>query len=222
VPQIAEIARREKLWLHVDAAYAGSATIEPSLRWLWNGVEAADSIVVNPHKWLFTPIDCSVLYTRKPDVLRQTFSLIPEYLKTSDTAEVNYMDYGLQLGRRFRALKLWMVMEHYGLDHMRAVIRDHIAYAQRLASELTRRGDIELLAPQSFSVVVFRKIVRDARGAIDETASEQVSSELLERMNASGRLFVSHTRLRGRFGIRVAIGNGATQWEHVARVLEFL
>jgi aromatic-L-amino-acid decarboxylase len=221
LPQIAEIAQREKMWLHVDAAYAGSATIEPSLRWLWDGIEAADSIVVNPHKWLFTPIDCSVLYTRKPDVLRQTFSLIPEYLKTSDSAEVNYMDYGLQLGRRFRALKLWMVMEHYGTDRICAVIRGHIGCAQRLASELSKRNDIELLAPQSFSVVVFRKVVRNG-GSIDEVASEQATSELLERMNASGRLFVSHTRLRNRYGIRVAIGNGATQWEHVARVLEFL
>ncbi|HEX9407958.1 MAG TPA: pyridoxal-dependent decarboxylase, partial [Thermoanaerobaculia bacterium] len=211
LPQIAAIARREKIWLHVDAAYAGSATIVPELRWLWNGIEGADSVVVNPHKWLFTPIDCSVLYTRKPDVLRQTFSLIPEYLKTSDSAEVNYMDYGLQLGRRFRALKLWMVMEHYGLQRMRAVIRDHIGFAQRLAAELTKRDDIELLAPQSFSVVVFRK-----------KSGDGATAELIERMNASGRLFVSHTRLKNCLGIRVAIGNGATRWEHVARVLEFL
>ncbi|HJT16698.1 MAG TPA: pyridoxal-dependent decarboxylase [Thermoanaerobaculia bacterium] len=211
LPQIAGIAKREKMWLHVDAAYAGSATIVPELRWLWKGIEAADSIVVNPHKWLFTPIDCSVLYTRKPDVLRQTFSLIPEYLKTTDSAEVNYMDYGLQLGRRFRALKLWMIMEHYGLEHLRGVIRDHIAFAQRLAAELKKRDDIELLAPQMFSVVVFRKKSGDA-----------ATQQLLDRMNASGRLFVSHTRLKDKLGIRVAIGNGATQWEHVARVLEFL
>ena len=222
LPAIAAIAAREKIWLHVDAAYAGSATVEPSFRWLWEGIGGADSIVVNPHKWLFTPIDCSVLYTRRPDVLRQTFSLVPEYLKTTDTAEVNYMDYGLQLGRRFRALKLWMVMEHYGMERLRAVIRDQVGFAQRLAAELKEREEIELLAPQMFSVIVFRRIVRASNGAIDETASERASTELLERMNASGRLFVSHTRLRGRFGIRVAIGNGATQWEHVARVLEFL
>src|SRR3954452_4464066 len=217
VPAIAEIAQRETMWLHVDSAYAGSATIVPELRFIWDGVEHADSIVVNPHKWLFTPIDCSVLYTKKPDVLRETFSLIPEYLKTTDSAEVNYMDYGLQLGRRFRALKLWMIMEHSGLERMRAVIRDHVAYAKRLADELRTRDDVELIAPQMFSVVVFRKVVRG-----DEAASERATIEAMERMNASGRLFVSHTKLRGKYGIRVAIGNGATEWEHVSRVLDYL
>src|SRR5205085_2204497 len=128
--RIGEIPKRDNVWLHVDAAYAGSATIEPSFRWLWDGIEYADSIVTNPHKWLFTPIDCSVLYTRKPDVLRETFSLVPEYLKTTDSAEVNYMDYGIQLGRRFRALKLWMVMEHYGTERLCGVIRDHVSYAE--------------------------------------------------------------------------------------------
>jgi aromatic-L-amino-acid decarboxylase len=211
LPKLGEIARREKMWLHVDAAYAGSATIDPSFRWLWDGIEYADSIVTNPHKWLFTPIDCSVLYTTKPDVLRETFSLVPEYLKTTDTAEVNYMDYGLQLGRRFRALKLWMVMEHYGIDRLRSVIREQVSFAQRLTAELQKRDDIELLAPQMFSVVVFRK-----KGSDEENAA------LLEKINASGKLFVSHTKLKGRYGIRVAIGNGATEWRHVAQILEFL
>jgi aromatic-L-amino-acid/L-tryptophan decarboxylase len=211
LPRIAQIAAREQMWLHVDAAYAGPATLCPEFRWLWDGIEGADSIVVNPHKWMFTPIDCSVLYTRKPDVLRETFSLVPEYLKTPDSAEINYMDYGLQLGRRFRALKLWMVMEHYGLERLRNVIRDQIGFAKRLADELQKRDDVELLAPQMFSVVVFRKKSGD-----DETQA------VLERMNASGRLFVSHTRLKGKLGIRVAIGNGATEWEHVERVLKAL
>jgi aromatic-L-amino-acid decarboxylase len=222
VRRIATIAKRENAWLHVDAAYAGPATICSEFRWLWDGVEAADSIVVNPHKWLFTPMDCSVLYTRQPEVLRETFSLVPEYLKTPDSAEVNYMDYGLQLGRRFRALKLWFLFEHYGVARMQAVIRQHVADAARLAAELQKRDDVELIAPPSLSVVVFRKIVCDPSGAIDETASERASIEALERMNASGRLFVSHTRLRNRYGIRVAIGNGATEWEHVARVLEYV
>jgi aromatic-L-amino-acid decarboxylase len=221
VRRIAAIAKREHAWLHVDAAYAGPATICPEFRWLWDGIESADSIVVNPHKWLFTPIDCSVLYTRHPDVLRETFSLVPEYLKTTDTAEVNYMDYGLQLGRRFRALKLWFLFEHYGIAKMQSVIRQHVADAARLATELQKRDDVELIAPQNLSVIVFRKVVRNG-SAIDEAASERASIEALERMNASGRLFVSHTRLAGRYGIRVAIGNGATEWEHVARVLEYL
>jgi len=211
VRKIGEIAAREKMWFHVDAAYAGSATIEPSLRWLWDGIEYADSIVINPMKWFFVPIDCGVLFTRRPDVLRHTFSLVPEYLKTTDTAEVNYMDYGLQLGRRFRALKMWMVMEHYGLDHLRGVIRDQIGFAKRLADELKKRDDVELLAPQMFSVVVFRK-----------KGSDEENMRLMERMNASGKLFVSHTKLRDRYGIRVAIGNGATEWRHVEQILEFL
>jgi len=210
LPRIAEIAAREKMWLHVDAAYAGPATLCPEYRWLWNGIEAADSIVVNPHKWLFTPVDCSILWTKKPDVLRETFSLVPEYLKTPDTAEINYMDYGLQLGRRFRALKLWMVMEHYGLERLRNTIRDQIGFTKRLAEELQKREDVEILSPPQFSVLVFRK------------KSDEETQALLDRMNASGRLFVSHTKLKGKLGIRVALGNGATEWEHVERVLSFL
>jgi aromatic-L-amino-acid/L-tryptophan decarboxylase len=203
------IAQREECWFHIDAAYGGSATIVPEYRFLWDGVEYADSIVMNPHKWLFTPIDCSVLYTRRPEVLRETFSLVPEYLKTTDTAEINYMDYGLQLGRRFRALKLWMVMEHYGLDHLRDVIRGHVQMAERLAEELRKREDVEVLS-QSLSVVVFRL-----------KAGDEATAALMEKLNASGKLFVSHTRLHDQYGIRVALGNGATEWRHVEQLLAF-
>lgn len=223
VAEIGEVAKREGIWLHVDAAYAGSAAIVPELRGMWRGIEYADSIVTNPHKWLFTPVDCSVLYTRHPEVLRETFSLVPEYLTTTDPSEtLNYMDYGIQLGRRFRALKLWMVLEHYGLERLRSIIRQQVGYAQRLADGLKTRDDVELLAPPSLSVVVFRKIVRNRSGSINEAESERVSAELLETMNRSGQIFVSHTKLRGIYGIRVAIGNGATQWRHVQRILEFL
>lgn len=211
VRAIGEIAAREKCWLHVDAAYAGSATICEELRWIWDGVaEYADSLVTNPHKWFFTPIDCSVLYTRRPDVLRETFSLVPEYLKTTDTAEINYMDYGLQLGRRFRALKLWMVMEHYGLERLRNVIRGQLGFATRLADELRAREDVEVLS-HSFSVVVFRL-----------RSGDEATAALMERMNAAGTLFVSHTKLRGLYGIRVALGNGATEWRHVAQIIQSL
>jgi aromatic-L-amino-acid decarboxylase len=209
IRELGAIARHEQCWFHVDAAYAGSATIVPEYRFLWDGIEAADSIVTNPHKWLFTQIDCSVLYTRRPEVLRETFSLVPEYLKTTDTAEINYMDYGLQLGRRFRALKLWMVLEHYGLERMREVIRGHVRMAERLAEELRRRDDVEVIS-QSFSVVVFRLKAGDA-----------ATAALMEKMNASGELFVSHTKLRDQYGIRVAIGNGATEWRHVEQLLRF-
>lgn len=210
---IGEIAARENVWLHVDAAYAGSATICPEFRFLWDGIEYADSVVTNPHKWLFTPIDCSVLYTRKPGVLRAAFAPaeVPPYLTLSDAADVNYMDFGLAMGRRFRALKLWMVMEHYGIERLRATIRDHVAWARRLTEEITKREDLELLAPQMFSLVVFRKKAGDA-----ETLA------LADRINASGKLFVSHTTLRGKVGIRVAIGNGATEWRHVEQILSFL
>ncbi|HEX8407421.1 MAG TPA: aminotransferase class I/II-fold pyridoxal phosphate-dependent enzyme [Thermoanaerobaculia bacterium] len=208
VRAIGEIAQRERCWLHVDAAYAGSATIAPEYRWIWDGVaEYADSLVTNPHKWLFTPVDCSVLYTRRPDVLRETFSLVPEFLKTTDTAEINYMNYGLQLGRRFRALKLWLVLEHYGLERLRNVIREHVAFAERLATELRQRDGVTVLA-QSFSVVVFK------------LRTDEETIAVLERMNASGQLFVSHTKLRGDYAIRVAIGNGATEWLHVSRILD--
>lgn len=207
VRALGTIAQREQCWFHVDAAYAGSATICPEYRFIWDGIELADSIVMNPHKWLFTQIDCSVLYTRRPEVLRQTFSLVPEYLKTTDTAEINYMDYGLQLGRRFRALKLWMVLEHYGLDKMRNVIRGHVQMAEHLAEELRKREEIEVIS-QSFSVVVFRL-----------KAGDEATAALMERMNASGKLFLSHTKLRDQYGIRVAIGNGATEWRHVEEIL---
>ena len=210
VRAIGEIAQRERCWLHVDAAYAGSATIAPELRWIWDGVaEYADSLVTNPHKWLFTPIDCSVLYTRRPDVLRETFSLVPEYLKTTDSAEIDYMNYGIQLGRRFRALKLWLVLEHYGLEHLRNVIREHVAFAERLAAELRKRDGVTVLS-QSFSVVVFK------------LSSDEETMSALERMNASGQLFVSHTKLRGEYAVRVAIGNGATEWHHVAALLAYV
>ncbi|MGH9459051.1 MAG: pyridoxal phosphate-dependent decarboxylase family protein, partial [Thermoanaerobaculia bacterium] len=222
IAEIAAIAAEAGAWLHVDAAYAGSAMICPELRPLWAGVERADSVVINPHKWLFTPVDCSILYTRRPDDLKKTFSLVPEYLKTTDAADVNFMDYGLQLGRRFRALKLWMVLEHYGLERMRGVIRAQIEMAARLARALEAREDVELVAPQNLSVVTFRRIVRDAAGRIDESASERASAELVDRINASGAAFLATTRLRGTFAIRVAIGNGMTEWRHVARILDFL
>jgi aromatic-L-amino-acid decarboxylase len=222
VESMAAIARDHGMWLHVDAAYAGPTAISEAFRWIWNGIEHADSLVVNPHKWLFTPVDCSVLYTRQPDMLKETFSLVPEYLKTAESDVVNYMDYGLQLGRRFRALKLWLVLEHYGTERLARVIENHCDMAADLAKEIDSRAGYELVAPQSMSVVVFRKVVRNAAGSVDEEASESATEALMNRINDSGRAYLSHTKLRGVYALRVAIGNGATTPEHVGRIIEML
>jgi len=222
VVEIAAITKKHGIWLHVDGAYGGSATIHPRFRWIWNGIEHADSIVVNPHKWLFTPVDCSVLWTKRPDMLKETFSLVPDYLKTAESEVINYMDYGLQLGRRFRALKLWLVLSHYGTERLAEVIASHVDLAEGLARFIESTPGYELAAPQSFSVVVFRKVVRRADGNVDEEASERANEALMTAINESGKAFVSQTRLRGRYVLRVAIGNGATTQEHVDRLKEFI
>ncbi|MFQ5753414.1 MAG: pyridoxal phosphate-dependent decarboxylase family protein, partial [bacterium] len=157
VAEIAEICEREDLWLHVDAAYGGSAAVIPEMRDVLNGCDRADSIVVNPHKWLFVPVDLSAFYTKKPEILRQAFSLVPEYLRTQEDSEVeNYMDYGLQLGRRFRALKLWIVLRYFGHEGIAARIRYHIALAQKFVSWVEESPEFELMAPTPFSTVCFR------------------------------------------------------------------
>jgi len=204
--EIAEIAGRERLWLHVDAAYAGPAAILPEMRGHFQGCEQADSFLVNPHKWLFTPIDISVLYTRHPAILRRAFSLVPEYLRTSEDSEaVNYMDYGVQLGRRFRALKLWFVMRYFGRDGVSAILRNHIQMAREFASRVDSDARFELMAPFPFSLVCFR-----LRGPDDANRS------LLDALNVSGKAFLSHTVLNGKFTLRLAIGNIKTTAGDVA------
>lgn len=215
VAAIAEICRREGLWLHVDAAYGGAAAIIPEMRWVLDGCELADSIVVNPHKWLFVPIDCSVLYTRRPEVLKRAFSLVPEYLTTSDPAETrNLMDYGVALGRRFRALKLWFVLRHFGTDGIRERLRHHVDLARSFAQWVDDDASFERLAPSRFSVVVFRL---HPPGVADEVRLDELNVELLQRLNSSGEVFLSHTRVNGRYGLRLAIGNIRTTSAHVER-----
>jgi len=212
VPAIAEIAARHGLWLHVDAAYAGSAAIVPELRHILNGAERADSLVVNPHKWLFTPVDLSAFYTRRPDILRRAFSLVPEYLRTAEDARaVNYMDYGVPLGRRFRALKLWFVMRYFGREKLAEMIRAQIAWAHELAEAVDADPCFERAAPAPFSVVCFRY-----KGTDDE------NRRLLDTVNATGEFFFSHTVLHGKFTLRLAIGNMGTTREHVMRAWEMI
>ena len=212
VPEIAEICRRHKIWLHVDAAYAGSAAILPEFHWAFEGCEHADSLVTNPHKWLMTPVDCSVFYTRHPDVLRRAFSLVPDYLRTADDPRaVNLMDYGVPLGHRFRALKLWFVLRSYGREGLAAILREHVKLAQELAQQVDADDRFERTAPSRFSVVCFRY-----------KGSDEDNRRIQEQVNATGEIFISGTVLNGRFSLRLAVGNAATSREHVQRAWELI
>lgn len=218
VPEIADLCSTEGLWLHVDAAYGGVAAIVPEMRDVLLGVHRADSLVVNPHKWLFTPIDCSVLYTRRPEVLKRAFSLVPDYLATSESDTVNMMDYGVQLGRRFRSLKLWMVIRAFGRDGLAARIRHHCALARELASWVSAERDWRVVAPVPFSVVCVRYAPADLRDDEADVLNEQI----MQHVNASGRAYLSHTRLDGRQVIRVAIGNVRTERRHLEDAWQLL
>jgi aromatic-L-amino-acid/L-tryptophan decarboxylase len=222
VSAIAALCEQHGLWLHVDAAYGGAAAIAPELRWVLDGAERADSIVVNPHKWLFTPIDCSVLWTRRPDVLRDAFSIVPEYLATADGSErdaPNLMDYGTSLGRRMRALKLWMVIRYFGTDGLAQRIREHCEYASMLARWIDGEQDFELLAPAPLSVVCLRA---HPPGLDDPGTLDSLNQRIVERINTGGRFFVSHTKLRGEYAIRVAFGNLRQEQRHAHGVIAAL
>jgi aromatic-L-amino-acid decarboxylase len=212
VAAIAEICHLEKIWLHVDGAYAGTAAIVPELRFVLDGVERADSLVVNPHKWLFTPFDCSAFFVRRPEVLKRAFSLVPEYLVTREQDEVvNYMDYGVQLGRRFRALKLWMVIRAFGTDGLVARLRRHCELARTFAGWIDASDDWQLLAPVPFALVCFRY----APPGMAEPERDRANEAIMHRVNASGDAFLSHTKLDGKFTLRLSIGNIRTDEEHV-------
>jgi aromatic-L-amino-acid/L-tryptophan decarboxylase len=204
VPAIAQIAQRENIWLHVDAAYAGVAAIIPEHAYLLDGISRADSLVVNPHKWLFIPMDLSVLFLRDEATVRRAFSLVPEYLTANDGDVRNYMDYGIQLGRRFRALKLWFALRHLGAAEIRERLRSHIALAQRFAQWVDDEPHWQTMAPHPLSLVCFRY---HPAGINDEAALERLNAELLDRVNATGEMFISHTKLDGCYVLRLAIGN---------------
>jgi len=205
LPAIADACATAGVWLHVDAAYAGAAWVCPELRWSQAGVERADSLVVNAHKWLFTPMDCSLLWTQRPEALRAAFSLVPEYLRTRDEVE-NISDYGPALGRRFRSLKLWAVLRCYGREGLQARIREAIRLADLFESWVASEPGWELCAPRPFSVVCFRR-----------EGSDEENEAILEHVNASGELFISHTRLNGRYVLRLAVGNERTTEDDVER-----
>lgn len=224
VPAIADVCRRHGAWLHVDAAHAGMAAILPEIRHVLDGCERADSIVVNPHKWLFTPLDCSALYTRSPDLFKRAFSLVPEYLQTAEgksAAAKDYMDYGVQLGRRFRALKLWMVIRAFGVDGLRRRIREHIRIGQRFAAWVDADPDFERLAPVPFSTVCFRFRPK-ADSNQDERYIEDLNQALLDVVNDTGEVFLSHTRLRDVYALRLQVSQLRTEERHVRRAWELI
>ena len=210
VRRVAERARAAGAWVHVDAAYAGSSWILEEERWSQDGVELADSLVVNPHKWLLVPVDCSLLWTARPDEFREAFSLVPEYLRTPEDAYA-LSEYGPALGRRFRSLKLWAVLRCYGAEGLRAIHREHIRLARLFAGWVEESDEWELAAPLRFSLVVFRR-----RGTDEENEA------ILEQANRSGEIFLSHTRLDGRYMLRLAIGNARTTEADVRRAWEVL
>ena len=212
VPAIVEIAAQHNLWVHIDAAYAGTAAILPERRSILDGAERAHSLVLNPHKWMFTPVDLSAFYTRRPDILRRAFSLSAEYLYTAEnTRELNLMDYGIPLGRRFRSLKLWFLMRYFGRERIQQALRNHIAWAERLAKLIEADPRFEISAPHPFSVVCFRY-----RG------SDADNKRILEAANATGEVFLSSTVLKGKVVLRIAIGNLGTTWNDVERAWELL
>lgn len=220
VDRIADVCQREGLWLHSDAAYAGTAALAEELRDPLRGWERSDSIVVNPHKWMFTPFDASLLLMRHPQVQREAFSLVPEYLATRESDEVhNFHEYGIQLGRRFRALKLWMMIRYFGTEGMAARIRNSCRQADRLRQWVEEDPDWELLAPVPFSTVCLRHRPTELAGQSGEEPAEarldDWNQRILEEVNRSGRVFLSHTKLAGRFTIRVALGNPRQRDEHV-------
>ena len=217
VPQIIPIGEKHAMWLHVDAAYAGSAAVVPEFRHLLAGCERADSLVTNPHKWLFTPFDLSVLYCRHMDLLKRAFSLVPEYLRTPEQEKVrNGSDYGIQLGRRFRALKLWMVIRYFGHEGLAARIREHCRVARLFASLVDESPDWELQAPVPLALVCFRA---KPDGVEDLDA---LNEAIMHGVNASGRALLSHTRLNDKLTLRLSVGNIRTTEQHVRQVWQLL
>ncbi len=219
VDDISTICNRENIWLHIDAAYAGNAAILPEKRWMFKGIEKANSLVVNPHKWMFTPFDFSLLFTKNPGILKRAFSLSAEYFDTSKDVAVNYMDYSIQQGRRFRALKPWFIMRYFGVEGLQNRIREHIHLAKMFSEWIESSDDFEVSAPVDFGVVCFRAIPQNITD-VDEINS--FNERLINKINKTGKLFLSHTNLNGKFILRICISGLRTQEEHVKKAWKLI
>jgi len=216
--RIAAICRKHGLWLHVDAAYAGTALLLPSMRWMIKGIEGVDSFVFNPHKWMFTNFDCSAYFVRDADALVHTFTLLPEYLKTRvDGSVKNYRDWGIQLGRRFRALKLWFVIRDFGVQGLRDTVANHIRWAGEVADRIRQAPDFELMAPTPLATICFRF---HPEGVDDPGELDRLNRDLMDQLNASGKLFLTHTRLGGTLTLRLVVGQTRQERRHVTAAWE--
>lgn len=211
--EIAAITTDFNCWLHVDAAYAGSALFLEEYRWMINGLDRGDSFVFNPHKWLFTNFDCSAYFVKDKAALIETFQILPEYLKTQSRGSVNdYRDWGIALGRRFRALKLWFVLRKFGLKQIRNTLRNHIAWAGKLADMIKAHPDFELLVNPLFNLVIFRFRPDQSSGKINA-----FNQRLLEKLNASGKMYLSHTMIDGKYALRMCLGQTYLSWPHIKK-----
>lgn len=220
VEEIGKICKEFNLWHHIDAAYAGSALILPEYKQLLKGIENADSFVFNPHKWLFTNFDCSAYFVKDKEYLIRTFEIIPEYLKTlSDSKVNNYCDWGIPLGRRFRALKLWFVIRSFGLNGLREKLRYHISLAKNLEKEIRNDANFEMLAPVNFNLLCFRF---HPQGLDEESELNNINEKILHTVNATGKIFISHTKLGGKYTIRMVIANTNVTDKHVEQAWELI
>jgi aromatic-L-amino-acid/L-tryptophan decarboxylase len=212
LPEIAGICKKYGIWLHVDAAYAGSALILPEYRWMSEGMEHADSMVFNPHKWLFTNFDCSAYFVKDKQTLLKTLQIVPEYLKTADQGKVNdYCDWGIPLGRRFRALKLWFVIRSFGVEALQEKLRHHIRMALELGRKIENEDGFELMAPVTLNLVCFRS---KPKGIEDDASLNRINEKLMKDINATGKAFLTHTKIKGKYALRMVIAQTHVEQRH--------
>jgi aromatic-L-amino-acid/L-tryptophan decarboxylase len=219
LPKIAQICQKYGIWLHIDAAYAGSLLLLPEYRWMIEGIELADSFVFNPHKWLLTHFDCTAYFVKDKELLVNTFDILPEYLRTKTTNVNNYKDWGIQLGRRFRALKLWFVIRTYGIEGLQNMLRGHNQLAIWLEEKIIEHPHFELLAPRSMNLVCFHYLPENTS---DMETINQVNEQLLHQLNHTGKLYLTHTKIRGQYTLRMVIGQAYVEQRHVENAWEMI